>query len=210
VIALFAAAHLYLLQWQGEPPKALFMLPSEGESACGVGPVNFGPPDGSWSSGSGGSQASCEFRQMAQPDALLPAWIDAGKIVPGAEIEVTWTLQGGGAKGTGHKATLKAEAVPFAALRSAAAGLSATAAKVKNNVRVDVRNGGRGPILLGDAIAARNRPDDSCVGAGPQVLLQPGETLIDTRPGLLSKSMQVWAAAFTGPKSCKWVEVRRR
>jgi hypothetical protein len=210
VIALFAAAHLYLFAWPEEPAKALFLLPTEGESACGVGPVNFGPPDGSWSSGSGGSQVSCGFRQSVHPDALLPAWIDAGKIVPGAEIEVTWTLQGGGAKGTGHKATLKAEVVAPHALRSTAAGLSATAAKVKNDVRVDVRNGGQAPILLGDAIAARNRPDDSCVGAGPQVLLQPGETLVDTRPGLLSKSMQVWAAAFTAPKSCKWVEVRRR
>jgi hypothetical protein len=210
VIALFAAAHLYLLQWQGEPPRALFMLPTEGESACGVGPINFGPPDGSWSSGSGGGQVSCEFRQSVQPDSLLPAWIDAGKMKPGAEIEVTWVLQGGGAKGTGHKATLKAEAVPADTLRSTVAGLSGTAAKVKNNVRVELRNGGQGPILLGDAVAARNRPGDSCVGAGPQVLLQPGETLVDTRPGLLSKSMQVWAAAFTGPKSCKWVEVRRR
>jgi len=155
-------------------------------------------------------QASCEFRQIVQPDGMMPAWIDAGKVVPGAEIEVTWTLQGGGAKGTGHKATLKAESVPPDALRSTAAGLSATAAKVKSKVRVDVRNGGQGPILLGDAIAARNRPDDSCVGAGPQVLLQPGETLVDTRPGLLSKSMKVYAAGFTGPKSCKWVEVRRR
>jgi len=187
VIALFAAAHIYLFPWPGEPPKALFLLPTEGESACGMGPVNF-----------------------VQPDALLPAWIDAGKVVPGAEIEVTWTLQGGGAKGTGHKATLKAEAVAPDALRSTAAGLSAKAAKVKNNVRVDVRNGGQGPILLGDAVAARNRPDDSCVGAGPQALLQPGETLVDTRPGLLSKSMKVYAAAFTAPKKCRWVEIQRR
>ena len=210
MIALFAAAHLYLFPWPGEPAKALFLLPTEGESACGVGPLNFGPPDGSWSSGSGGAEVSCEFRQSVQPDSLLPAWIDAGKVGPGAEIEVSWTLQGGGAKGTGHKATLKAEPVSLEALRGTAAGLSATAAKVKNNVRVEVRNGGQGAILLGDAIAARNRPDDSCVGAGPQVLLQPGETLVDIRPGLLSKSMQVWAAAFSGPKSCKWVEVKRR
>ena len=210
MIALFAAAHLYLFPWPGEAAKALFLLPTEGESACGVGPVNFGAPDGSWSSGSGGAKVSCEFRQVVQPDSLLPAWIDAGKVVPGADIEVTWTLQGGGAKGSGHKATLKAEAVALDALRSSAAGLSATAAKVKNNVRVELRNGGQAPLLVGDAVAARNRPDDSCVGAGPQVLLQPGETLVDTRPGLLSKSMQVWAASFTGPKACKWVEVRRR
>ena len=105
---------------------------------------------------------------------------------------------------------MKAEAVALDALRTGPAGLSATAAKVRNNVRVEVRNRGQGPVLIGDAVAARNRPDDSCVGAGPQVLLQPGETLVDTRPGLLSKSMQVWAAAFASPKSCKWLEVRRR
>jgi hypothetical protein len=210
VIALFAAAHLYLFQWQGEAPKALFMLPMEGENACGVGPINFGPPDNSWSSGSAGSQASCEFRQVVQPDALLPAWIDAGKVVPGGDVEVGWTLLGERAKGTGHKATLKVEVVAPDALRSTTAGLSATAVKVKNDVRVEVRNGGQGPVLIGDAVAARNRPDDSCVGSGPQVLLKPGETLVDTRPGLLSKSMQVWVAAFTAPRSCRWVQVQRR
>jgi len=210
VIVLIAAAHLYLFQWPGEPPKALFLLPAEGENACGIGPVNFGAPDGSWSSGSAGSQASCEFRQSVQPDSLLPAWTDAGKAAGGAEVEVAWTLQGGGATGKGHKATLRAEAIAPDALRMTASGLSAAAAKVKNNVRVELRNGGSGPILIGDALAARNRPGDTCVGAGPQVLLQPGETLVDTRPGLLSKSMQVWVAAFIGPRSCKWVEVRRR
>jgi hypothetical protein len=80
---------------------------------------------------------------------------------------------------------------------------------MKNDVRVSLRNGGSSPVLLGDAVAARNKPRDSCVGAGPQILLQSGETLVDTRPGLLSKSMQVWIAAFTGPKSCKWIEVKR-
>lgn len=210
MIALIAAAHLYLFQWPGEPPKALFLLPAKGENACGVGPVNFGAPDGSWSGGSAGSQASCEFRQSVQPDSLLPAWMDAGKVAAGAEVEVAWTLQGGGASGKEHKTTLRAEAIAADALRMNSSRLSATATKVRNSVRVELKNGGSGPILVGDAVAARNRPDDSCVGAGPQVLLQPGETLVDTRPGLLSKSMQVWAAAFTGPKQCRWVEVRRR
>jgi hypothetical protein len=209
VIALFAAAHLYLFQWQGEPPKALFMLPSEGESACGIGSFNFGPPDNSWSGGSGG-QPSCEFRQIVQPDALLPAWTDAGKLKPGMDVEVAWTLQGGGAKGAGHKATLKAEAVAVDQLQGVAPRLSATAAKVKNDVRVELRNGGSAPVLVGDAIAARNQPDDSCVGAGPQVLLEPGDTLVDTRPGLLSKSMKVYVASFTGPKKCRWVQIQRR
>ena len=209
MIALISAAHLYLFQWPGEPPKALFLLPAEGENACGIGPVNFGAPDGSWSSGSAGSQASCEFRQSVQPDSLLPAWMDAGKAAGGAEVEVAWTLQGGGASGKGHKTTLRAEAIAADALRTSPSGLSATATKVKNNVRVELKNGASGPILIGDAVAARNRPGDTCVGAGPQVLLRPGETLVDTRPGLLSKSMQVWVAAFTGPRSCKWIEVRR-
>ena len=210
MIALIAAGHLYLFQWPGEPPKALFLLPTEGENACGVGPVNFGAPDGSWSSGSAVSQASCQFRQSVQPDSLLPAWMDAGKASAGAEVEVAWTLQGGGASGNGHKTTLRAEAIAADALRMGPSGLSATATKVKNDVRVVLKNGGSGPILVGDAVAARNRPDDSCVGAGPQVFLQPGESLVDIRPGLLSKSMQVWVAAFTGPRSCKWIEVQRR
>lgn len=210
MIALIAAAHLYLFQWPGEPPKALFLLPAEGENACGVGQVNFGAPDGSWSGDSAGSEASCAFRQSVQPDSLLPAWMDAGKAAAGAEVEVAWTLQGGGASGKAHKTTVRAEAIGADALRTSSSGLSATATKVRSNVRVELKNGGSGPILIGDAVAARNRPDDSCVGAGPQILLQPGETLVDIRPGLLSKSMQVWAAAFTGPKHCRWVEVRRR
>jgi hypothetical protein len=211
VIALLAAAaHLYLLQWPGEPPKVLFLLPTEGENACGVANLVFGAPDGSWSGGSQEPKASCEFRQWVDPGKLLPAWVDAGKITPGAEVEVTWTFQGGGATGKGHAVTLRAEEVPADTLKASAAGLSGTATKVKSDARAEVRNGGAAPVLLGDAIAARNKPDESCVGSGPQFLLQPGETLIDVRPGLVSKSMVVWAAAFTGPKQCRWVEVRRR
>jgi hypothetical protein len=40
-------------------------------------------------------------------------------------------------------------------------------------------------------------------------VLQPGESLVDVRPGLLSPSMQVWVAVFTAEKQCKWVEVSR-
>jgi hypothetical protein len=210
VIALLAAAHLYLFPWPGQSPKALFLLPSEGESACGIGTLTFGAPDGSWSSGSAGSNVSCEFRQWVQPDSLLPAWVEATKIVPGAEVEVTWTLQGAGATGKGHTATLRAEQAPVDALKSSRPRLSATAAKVKSKVRVEVKNGGPDPGLVGDAIAARNQPDDSCTGNGPQVLLAPGEALVDVRPGLLSKSMQVWTAVFTGPMQCRWVAVQRR
>lgn len=210
MIALLAAAHLYLFQWPGQPPKALFLLPTQGESACGIGTITFGAPDGSWSGGSAGAEASCEFRQSVQPDSLLPTWVDAAKARPGADIEVAWTLQGGGANGKGHSATLKPEPVPVENLRTSGADLSASATKVRSSVRVEVKNNGSDPVLLGDAVAARSQPKDDCVGSGPQVLLQPGETLVDTRPGLLSRSMQVWAAAFTGPRQCHWVEVRRR
>jgi hypothetical protein len=210
VIALLAAAHLYLFEWPGERPKALFLLPSEGENACGVGTLTFGAPDGSWSTGSPGTKASCEFRQWAEPGRLLPAWVDAGKIRPGAEVEVTWTLQAGGAAGKSHTAMLRPEAVQVEGLKASAAGFSGTIAKVKNNARVKVKNGGSNPVLLGDAVAARNRPDDSCVGNGPQVLLQPGESLVDMRPGLVSKSMQIWVVAFTGPRQCRWVSIQRR
>jgi hypothetical protein len=210
VIALLAAVHLYLFQWPGEPPKALFLLPTEGENACGVANLVFGAPDGSWSGGSQGPKASCEFRQWVDPGKLLPAWVDAGKITPGAEVEVIWTFQGGGATGKGHAATLRAENVPADTLKASAAGLSGTATKVKNDARVEVRNGGAAPVLLGDAVDARSKPDESCVGSGPQVFLKAGETLVDVRPGLVSKSMKVWAAAFTGPKQCRWVEVQRR
>lgn len=205
MIALLAAAHMYLFQWPGHPSKALFML--QGEGACGIATITFGAPDGSWSGGSLGTPANCEFRQSVNPGGLLPTWVDAAKAAPGTDVEVAWTLAG---KGKGRSATVKAEPIAADSLKASAAGLSAKATKVKDSVRVELKNGGEGPVLVGDAVAARNRPDDSCVGAGPQVLLQPGETLVDTRPGLLSKSMQVWAAAFTGPKNCKWVEVQRR
>lgn len=206
MIALLAAAHAYLFFWPGQPTKALFLLPAEG--ACGIGTLTFGAPDNSWTGGSAGANASCEFRQSVQPGSLLPIWVDAAKAKPGGDIEVAWTVQGSGAKG--HSLTLKAEPVAVESLKASAVGLSAKATKVKNSVRVELKNGASTALLFGDAVAARNRPDDSCVGSGPQILLQPGETMVDTRPGLLSKSMQVWAAAFTGPKQCRWVEVRRR
>jgi hypothetical protein len=186
------------------------LLPDQNENACGVGPVNFGPSDNSWSSGSAGTHPECTFRQSVLPGSLLPLWVDAGKAKPGVPLEVAWTLAGGGANGKSHSATLSAQPVATDELKASPAGLHASAAKVKSSVRVEVKNGGTAPVLLGDAVAARTRPKDACVGAGPQVLLQPGETLVDVRPGLLSPSMQVWAAAFTGPKQCKWIEIHRR
>jgi hypothetical protein len=207
---LLAAGHLYLFQWPDQPAKALFLLSSEGEEACGVGPVNFGPSDNSWSSGSGGTKPDCEFRQWVKPDSLLSIWVDAGKTQPGTQLEVSWTLAGGHATGRPHSGTLKTELVAIADLKSSPAGLHASAAKVKSNVRVEVKNGGTVPVLLGDAVAKRGKPKDACLGNGPQALLQPDEVWVDERPGLLSPSMQVWAAAFTGPKQCKWVEVQRK
>jgi len=207
---LLAAGHLYLFQWPDQPARLLMLLPDQNENACGVGPVNFGPSDNSWSSGSAGTHPECGFRQSVLPGSLLPLWVDAGKAKPGVSLEVSWTLAGGGASGKSHSATLSAQPVATDELKASPAGLHASAAKVKGNVRVEVKNGGTGPLLLGDAVAARTRPKDACVGAGPQVLLQPGETLVDVRPGLLSPSMQVWAAAFTGPKACKWVEISRK
>ncbi len=206
--ALVAAGHMYLFQWPNQPTKALFLLPAEGENACGVGPVNFGPADNSWSAGSAGASVSCEFRQSVNPGSLLPVWVDAPKAQPGVPLEVGWTLSGGRATGKGHKATLSPEEVELS--KASPSALHASATKVKNSVRVEVRNAGSTPVLLGDAVAARSQPEDSCVGDGPQVVLQPGETLVDTRPGLLSPSMNVYAAAFTGPKQCRWVEVPRR
>lgn len=207
---LLAAGHLYLFQWPDQPARLLMLLPAQGEDACGVGPVNFGPSDNSWSSGSAGMHPDCGFRQSVLPGSLLPLWVDAGKAKPGVPLEVAWTLVGGGASGKSRSETLTAEPVAVDELKASPAGLHATAAKVKSSVRVEVRNGGGGPVLLGDAVAARNRPKDACVGAGPQALLKAGETLVDVRPGLLSPSMQVWAAVFTGPKACRWVEVQRK
>jgi len=209
--ALLAAAHLYLFSWPGQPTKVLFLLPKEGESACAVGTITFGAPDGSWSSGSAGGKASCEFRQWAEPGSLLPLWVDAGKVTAGSDIEVAWTFQGDRATGKGHTATVKAEPIAADDLKaSSGTGLSGTITKVKSDSRVDLKNGGPGVVLVGDAVAARSKPEDKCLGGGPQVLLQPGETLVDIRPGVVSKSMAIWAALFTGPTQCRWVEVRVR
>ena len=80
---------------------------------------------------------------------------------------------------------------------------------MKSSVRVEVTNKAERPILVGDSVANRGVPKDDCVGPGPAAVLQPGETLVDQRPGLLSPSMKVFVSVFTGEKSCKWVEVRR-
>jgi hypothetical protein len=48
------------------------------------------------------------------------------------------------------------------------------------------------------------------VGLGPAAVLQPGETLLDQRPGILSPSMKVFVSVFTGERNCRWIEVARK
>jgi hypothetical protein len=199
MIALLAAAHLYLFP---EQHRALFLLPAS-ERACGLTSLRYGPSDGKWERGSNLTAASCEFRVQVMPGPLLPSWVD--DVPPDAgEVEVTYTVQGAERP---LAVSLKAETPGM--LAGDGAGLAARAQKIKDKVRVEVTNKGDKPVLLGDAAAARNRPRDACLGPGPAAVVQPGETLVDVRPGLLSKSMQVWVAVFTSPKNCKWVEVRR-
>src|SRR5260370_37605832 len=137
------------------------------------------------------------------PGPLLLSWVDDVPPDAGA-VEVTYTVQGAERP---LAVSLKAE--PPGMLAADGAGLAARPQKIKDKVRVEVTNKGDKPVLLGDAAAARNRPRDACLGPGPAAVLQPGETLVDVRPGLLSKSMQDWLAVFTSPKTCNGVEARR-
>ena len=199
ILSLIAAAHLYVLPW-----KMLFMLPAESEKPCGVTSLRYGPADGSWESGSNPPAADCQFRVSVDPGHLLSAWGDLPP-KPAADVEVTYTVQGAQKPQT---VTVKAE--QLAPTAAAGADFSAKASKVRNSVRVELTNKSSRPLLVGDAVAARTRPRDECVGTGAAAALQPGETLVDQRPGLLSKSMQVFVAVFTGEKACKWVEVARK
>jgi len=204
VIALLAAAaaagHVYVLPW-----AVLFELPVPGEKACAVSSLRYGPPDGKWERGSQQEKpASCEFRQFALPGPLLPIWAEPAEL---AEVTVTYAVQGSGEPQT---ISLTAESIDPATLATPAGPLTATVQKVKGNVRSVVTNGSSHPVLLGDAIAARNKPRDDCRGPGPVAVLQKGESLLDIRPGLLSPSMQVWVAAFTGRRQCTWVKAATR
>src|SRR5207302_2064652 len=186
------------------PWKMLFMLPAESEKPCAVTSLRYGPSDGRWELGSNPQSTDCEFRVTVQPGPLLPAWSDLPAKQADA-LDVTYTVQGGTKPQvvTG----LKPEAIePKAAPGSA---FAAKASKVKKNVRVELTNKSERPVLIGDAVANRAVPKDECVGPGPAAVLQPGETLVDQRPGLLSPSMQVWASAFTAEKTCRWIEVHR-
>jgi len=204
VIALLAAAavagHAYVLPW-----AVLFELPVQGEKACAIGSLRYGPPDGKWERGNQQDKpVSCEFRQLVLPGPLLPSWAEPGEV---DEVRVTYTVQGSDEPQT---TSITAERIDPATLAVGPGALTATVQKVKDNVRSVVTSNASHPVLLGDAIAARNRPTDDCRGPGPSAVLQKGESLLDVRPGLLSPSMQVWVAAFTGPKQCSWVKATTR
>ena len=193
---ILAAGHLYVL-----PSKVLFLLPAD-EKSCGVTSVRYGPSDGKWETGSNLAAPDCQFKVAVKPGELLPAWSDpAGKTMSGP-IDVTYTIHGGEKP---RVVTLQPEKIEPAT----GAQLAATSAKEKKGVRVEVTNKSEKPVMLGDSVAARGKPKDDCVGPGPAAVLQPGETLVDVRPGLLSKSMAVWVSEFSDEKTCKWVEVKR-
>jgi hypothetical protein len=195
MIALLAAGHLYVTLG-----KLLFLLPAS-ETVCGVSMLRYGPASGKWESGTNPPQAGCEFRQFVEPGALLPVWGEAGKAVE--DLDVTFQLSG---QSKAQTVSLKPETLTPAA----EARLSSSARKVRSSVRVEVKNEGDAPVLVGDAVAARNRPKDRCEGNGPTAAIEPGETLVDVRPGLLSPSMKAWVAVFTSEKACRWVEVARK
>lgn len=199
MIALLAAAaasaHAYVLPW-----AVLFEVPAPDENACAVTSLRYGPPDGKWERGSEQKPASCEFRSFVLPGPLVPAWVEHVEL---SEVRITYTVRGSDEPQT---VTAQAETLDPAALEVDSGSLTATVKKVKGNVRSLVTSHAAHPVLLGDAIAARNKPRDDCRGPGPSAVLQNGESLLDVRPGLLSPSMQVWVAAFTAQRKCTWIK----
>jgi hypothetical protein len=196
LLALIAAAHAYLLPW-----KMLFVLPAGSEKPCAVSALRYGAPGGKWERAVHPRPDDCQFRVSVHPGPLLPVWVEAG---PEADqLEVTFTVQGG------KEQTLSLPPEKIEPVEVRAADLSARASKVRSAVRVEVKNASQRPVLLGDAVALRGKPKDDCVGPGPAAVVQPGESLVDQRPGTLSPSMKIWVSAFTGEKQCRWIEVRR-
>jgi hypothetical protein len=193
VLLAQAAGHIYLAQG-----KLLFLLPAP-ESACSITSLRYGPSNGKWERGTNPPEGNCAFRQSVEPGGLLPAWGDPGKDTE--ELEVAYQVKG-------DKKLLSAKLTPEKLETDGAAKLSAKISKVKSAAKVAVKNEGAAAVLVGDAVASRNKPTDDCVGNGATTALQPGESLVDVRPGLVSKSMQGWVAVFTGEKQCKWVEAR--
>jgi hypothetical protein len=198
--ALLAAGHLFTFDSQ---PDVLLMLPAKA-GACGLGAVAYGTADGKFSKvfEAPGKRASCEFRQSVKPGELIGYWDHGGGLPPApASFDVTYSVQAKGGEAE-SKVTLPAEPVKLGPDHK----LTSKATKAGRSVQVELTNEGPDALLVGDAVAARSKPADSCTGAGPTVLLQAGETLSDLRPGLLSKSMQVWAAVFRDLKHCSWVK----
>lgn len=190
-----AAAHLYVL-----PSKVLFLLPAD-EKTCGITSVRYGPSDGKWETGANFAAPDCQFKVSVMPGHLLQAWSDpGGKKMEGA-MDVVYTEAGG------EKPKTLTGVQPEKLEPATGVTLHAKAEKVRSSVRVEVTNKGDKPVLLGDSVAARNKPKDDCMGPGPAAALQPGETLVDIRPGLLSRSMNVWVSEFSDEKTCKWREV---
>jgi hypothetical protein len=199
-VAAAAAGHAYVLPW-----AVLFELPASSERGCAISSLRFGPPDGKWERGNQQDKpVSCEFRQFVLPGPLVPSWAEAAEL---DEVRVTYTVQGSEEPQT---VSLTAERIDPATLAVGPGALTATVQKVKDNVRSVVTSNASHPVLLGDVLAARNKPKDDCRGPGPSAVLQKGESLLDVRPGLLSPSMQVWVAAFRGPKQCTWVKAATR
>jgi hypothetical protein len=198
--ALVAAAHAYVLPW-----GVLFLLPSNRESACAIGSIHYGPPDGKWERAAAlEKRASCEVRQFVVPGPLLPDWTEHVDL---ADVSVAYTVQGSEEPQT---LSLHAQTVDPAELTAGGVRLSATVEKVKGRVRSVVTSNSDHPVLLGDVIAKINKPPDACSATGASVILQRGESLVDIREGLLSPSMAAWVAAFSDAKHCTWVKAATR
>lgn len=200
-LALLAAGHLFTIEGQ---PDVLLMLPARAE-ACGIGAVAYGTADGKFSKvfEAPAKRASCEFRQSVKPGDLIGYWDHGGGLPAGStSFDVTWSVQSK-AGDEEAKATLSPEPLQLGADHK----LKGSASKAGRSVKVELTNESSGAVLVGDAVAARSRPADSCVGAGPIAVLLAGESLVDTRPGVLSKTMQIWAAVFKDLKHCAWVKV---
>ncbi len=200
---LLAAGHLFTFEGKTD---VLMMLPAPA-GACGIGAIAYGTADGKFSKVFEAPEkpASCEFRQSVMPGGLIGYWDHSGGL-PAApkSFDVTYSVQSK-VSNPEAKITLSAEPLVVGADRK----LKARATKAGRSVKVELTNEGPGALLVGDAIASRSKPTESCSGAGPTAALQSGESLSDTRPGLLSKSMKVWAAIFTDLNHCAWVSASR-
>lgn len=196
LLAAATAGHAYLLPW-----GVLFELPVPSERVCAVSSLRYGPPDGKWEHGREEDKpVSCEIRQLVQPGLLLPTWSQPEEL---AEVRVTYTVQGNQEPRT---VTLQAEPLDPGKLAAGTGSFAATVLKAKNDVRAVVTSHVSHPVLVGDAVVGLGKPKDDCRGPGPSAVLQRGESLLDVRPGLLSPSMKVWVAVFTGQKRCSWVQ----